>query len=334
MRRIKSLMKYSIIIPCYRSSHTIRQVVELTCEEMTRLGRTPFEMILVDDFSPDGGETVKELIALSSEHDNITVVELARNAGQHNAIMAGLHYAEGDFIVLMDDDMQTHPSQLESLFVKFDEGYDVIYGYYPDKKHSAFRNFGSWVNYTTVRVLIGKPKDLRTSSYCMMRKYVRDSIIRYPAQYSHMQGLVLRTVSPAKIASVPIKHFERAYGTSNYSMRKLLSLWSNIAGFSIVPLRMSRRAGELLSVIGLIGMIWLIVRKILHSTQILGWTSTMMAIIFFSGVILITLGVVGEYVGRMFLTIGNYPQFVVRDVYRGGKEQSGMKETAPDVERE
>ena len=320
-------MKYSIIIPCYNSSHTIRQVVEETTREMDRLGRTPFEFVLVDDFSPDNGATVAELISLSTDYDNVTVVELARNAGQHNAIMAGLHYAEGDFIILMDDDMQTHPSQLTVLLAKFDEGYDVIYGYYPDKKHSAFRNFGSWVNYTTVRLLIGKPKDLRTSSYCLMRKYVRDSIIRYPAQYSHMQGLVLRTVAPAKIASVPIQHFERAYGSSNYSFKKLISLWSNIAGFSIVPLRISRRCGELLSLIGILGMVWLIVRKLLHSTQILGWTSTMMAIIFFSGVIIMTLGVVGEYVGRMFLTIGNYPQFVVRDVYHDGTKQSGQNTT-------
>lgn len=310
-------MKYSIIIPCYNSSHTIRQMVELTRKEMIDLGRTPFEMILVDDFSPDSGATVAELRALADEYEDVTAVELARNAGQHNAIMAGLHYAEGDFIILMDDDMQTHPSQLPPLLAKFDEGYDVIYGYYPDKKHSAFRNFGSWVNYTTVRLLIGKPKDLRTSSYCLMRKYVRDNIIQYPAQYSHMQGLVLRTVAPAKIASVPIQHFERAYGTSNYSLKKLISLWSNIAGFSTVPLKITRRFGEFLSLIGILGMIWLIIRKIVQSTQILGWTSTMMAIIFFSGVILITLGVVGEYVGRMFLTIGNYPQFVVREVYRG-----------------
>ena len=178
-----------------------------------------------------------------------------------------------------------------------------------------------FIKRTGVRILIGKPKGLRTSSYCLMRKYVRDSIIKYPAQYSHMQGLVLRTVSPAKIASVPIQHFDRAYGTSNYSLKKLISLWSNIAGFSIVPLRISRTFGEILSAIGILGMVWLIVRKVVKSTQILGWTSTMMAIIFFSGVILITLGIVGEYIGRMFLTISNYPQFVVRGVYRNGKEQ-------------
>lgn len=313
-------MKYSIVIPCYNSSHTIRHVVEATGEEMEKLGRTPYEFVLVDDFSPDGGKTINELRDLAKEHETVTVVELARNAGQHNAIMAGLHYAEGDVIILMDDDMQTHPSQLHLLLDKLEEDYDVVYGYYPDKKHSAFRNFGSWVNYTTVRLLIGKPKELRTSSYCVMRKYVRDCIIQYPAQYSHMQGLVLRTVAPAKIASVPIQHFDREYGTSNYSLKKLISLWSNIAGFSIVPLRISRRVGAFLSLLGVLGIVWLVIRKIMKSTQILGWTSTMMTIIFFSGIIIMTLGIVGEYVGRSFLTIGNYPQFVVRNVYKKNKD--------------
>lgn len=314
-------MNYSIVIPCYNSSHTIRQMVEETSAEMERLGRTPFEFILVNDFSPDGGATLAELRALADERDNITVIDLARNAGQHNAILAGLHYAEGEFIILMDDDMQTHPSQLETLLKGFDDGYDVVYGYYPDKKHSAFRNFGSWLNFTTVRILIGKPKDMRTSSYCLMRKYVRDKMIEYPMQYTHMQGLVLRTVAPDRIVSIPIQHFERAYGKSNYSLKKLISLWSNVAGFSIVPLQISKVCGEVLSLIGVFGIIWLIVRKLLHHTQILGWTSTMLAIVFFSGVILMTLGIVGEYIGRMFLTVGNYPQYVVREVYKKNPEE-------------
>lgn len=313
-------MLYSVVIPCYNSAHTIRQVIESTAEELTREGRTPYEFILVDDFSPDDGATVSELISLSKDYKEVKVIELARNSGQHNAIMAGLHYAGGDYIILMDDDMQTHPSQLPALFAKVDEGYDVVYGYYPDKKHSGFRNFGSWVNYTTVRILIGKPKDTKTSSYCIMKKYVRDSIIEYPAQYPHMQGLVLRTVSPKKIASVPIEHFERAYGSSNYSLKKLLKLWSNIAGFSTVPLKISRRCGFLFSLIGLLGIVVLIVRKLMMRTQIIGWTSTMMTIILFAGIILMTLGIVGEYVGRMFLTVSNYPQYVVRNVYKNGEE--------------
>ena len=211
--------------------------------------------------------------------------------------------------------MQTHPSQLDTMISSLDDSCDVVYGYYADKKHSGFRNFGSWFTHMSVRILIGKPKDMKTSSFVVMRKYVRDSIIKYPAHYTQMQGLILRTVSTSRIKSVPIKHFDRAYGESGYTLKKLLSLWSNISGFSIVPLQVSKRMGVFISICGLLGLIWLLFRKIVSKTKILGWTSTMMTIIFFSGIILLTLGLVGEYVGRMFLTMGNYPQYVVRDIY-------------------
>ena len=308
-------MNYSIVIPCYNSSHTIRTVVEETMKEMDRLGNTPYEFILVDDFSPDGGDTVKELRALAEDHPCVTSIALAHNTGQHNALIAGLHYASGEVIIFMDDDMQTHPSQLEAMLAGLDEDHDVVYGYYPEKKHSGFRRFGSWFTHMSVRVLIGKPKDMKTSSFVVMRKYVRDSIIKYPAQYTQMQGLILRTVSASRIASVPIEHFDRAYGESGYTLKKLLGLWSNIAGFSIVPLQLSKRLGVFISACGFIGLVVLLIRKIVNQTTILGWTSTMMTIIFFSGIILLTLGVVGEYVGRMFLTMGNYPQFVIREIY-------------------
>lgn len=313
-------MKYSIVIPCYKSAHTIRQVVEETSAEMDRLGHTQHEFILVDDFSPDDGETVRELKSLAEAHDSVTAIALAHNVGQHNALICGLNYAEGDIIIFMDDDMQTHPSQLETMLGGLDDDHDVVYGYYPDKKHSGFRNFGSWFTHTSVRILIGKPKDMKTSSFVVMKKFVRDSIIQYPAHYTQMQGLILRTVSPERIASVPIQHFDRAYGESGYTLSKLLSLWSNIAGFSIVPLQFAQKFGIFTTTCGILGLIWLLVRKIISKTKILGWTSTMMTIIIFSGIILLTLGVVGEYVGRMFLTMGNYPQYVVREIYTTKKE--------------
>ena len=313
-------MKYSIVIPCYNSSHTIRQVVEESIKELEKLKRKPYEFVLVDDFSPDDGATARELVKLSQDYDCVISIALAKNAGQHNAIMAGLNYAHGEYIILMDDDMQTHPSQFNKFFTKIEEGYDVVYGYYPEKKHSGFRKFGSWFTHMTVRLLIGKPKDMKTSSYVVMRKYVRDSIIKYPGHYTQMQGLILRTVSTDNITSIPIEHFDRAYGTSNYTIKKLIGLWSNIAGFSIVPLQISKRLGVFVSSCGLLGIIILLIKKLINSTTILGWTSMMMTIIFFSGLILLTLGIVGEYVGRLFLTMGNYPQFVIKDIH-GAEEE-------------
>ena len=149
-------MKYSFVIPCYNSSESIRHVVELTIEEMKKMNRLDFEFILVNDCS-SSPKTIQVLRELAEMYSSVTALNLAKNAGQHNAIMAGLNYAQGDILIGMDDDMQTHPSQLTYLFEELEKGYDIVYGYYPEKKHSAFRNFGSWINYMSVRILIGKP---------------------------------------------------------------------------------------------------------------------------------------------------------------------------------
>lgn len=306
-------MLYSIIIPCYNSSKTIRKVVELTMQEMENQKRTPYEFVLVDDFSPDGGDTVRALEALADDYSCVKIVELAKNSGQHNAVMAGLNYADGDTLIAMDDDMQTHPSQLPVLFEEFDKGYDIVYGYYPQKKHSLFRNFGSYINYLSVRILIGKPKDMKTSSFWIIRRFIRDYVIQYKIQYTHLQGLFLRTTR--NISSVPVKHFEREVGTSNYTFKKLVGLWSNIMGYSIVPLRLATYCGYTFSLLGILGAVFTVVRKLLVPSMAIGWPSMMAAICFFSGVNLLFLGMIGEYLGRMFLGMSRYPQFVVRKIY-------------------
>lgn len=305
-------MKYSFVIPCYNSSMTISEVVEQTAQEMKHMGREDFEFVLVNDCSPDGGKTIQKLSELSRTYDFVKVIDLAKNAGQHNAIMAGLNYSSGDVIIGMDDDMQTHPSQLGKLFDEFEKGYDIVYGYYPEKKHSMFRNLGSRFNHFTVRLLIGKPKELKTSSYWVIRRFIRDNVIQYQSPYTYLQGLFLRTTQ--NIASVPIQHFKREVGQSNYTFRKLVQLWGNILGFSIVPLRLSVWCGYLFSGVGLIGAITILIKKILNPAMALGWPSLMVVICFFSGIILLFLGLIGEYIGRMFLQIGRQPQYVVRQV--------------------
>ncbi|MBQ0017913.1 MAG: glycosyltransferase family 2 protein [Clostridiales bacterium] len=315
-------MLYSIVIPCYNSAHTITRVIEETSEEMQRLGRTPFEFVLADDCSPDGGETLRVLKSLADRYDNIKIVELARNGGQHNATMAALNYCSGDVIISMDDDGQTHCSQLPKLFDTFDNGYDLVFGYYEDKKHSAFRNFGSWVNYETVRVLIGKPKSMKTSSFWITRKYVRDYLVQYTSPFTHLQGLFLRTVSHDRIASVPVKHFDRAYGKSNYTLKKLLSLWSNIMGFSTVPLKLAQRVGVFFSAVGINGAIVVFIHKLVSPSVAVGWSSMMVALFFFSGLTIFFLGLIGEYIGRMMQNINNTPQFVVKEIYTGKDSES------------
>lgn len=310
---------YSIVIPCYKSSHTIKKLIELTTVEMNKMGRSEIEFVLVNDCSPDGGETIKILKKLAEENENIKVINLGKNAGQHNAMMAGLRYAEGDTIISMDDDMQTHPSQLSKMFDAYEKGYDVVYGYYPEKKHSLFRNFGSWFNRFTVSLLLGKPKEITSSSFWIMRKYVRDNIVQYEGSHTYLLGLILRATG--NIKSVPVKHFEREYGQSGYNLKQLIKLWSNIIGFSSKPLQMALYLGNIMSIGAFVAAIIIVVRKILDPTLSVGWPSTMVAILFGTGVNLFFLGLIGEYVGRVYLHLNKEPQYVIKEVINVKKEK-------------
>lgn len=309
------MSKYSVVIPCYKSDQTIEKVVRLTSEELDRLGKNDYEFVLVNDCSPDGGKTLDALKETVKKYPFVTVINLAKNAGQHNAIMAALNYADGDYIIAMDDDMQTHPSQLGVLLEEIDKGYDVVYGYYPEKKHSVFRNFGSRINYWTSRILIGKPKDLHSSSYWVMRKFVRDNIIQYKNSYAYLLGLILRTTR--NISCVPIKHFEREVGNSTYTLKALLRLWSSIIGFSIVPLRVSTYCGYFFSAVGIVTAIVVVIKKLLNPAMSMGWPSIMSAMSFFFGLNFMFMGLIGEYAGRIFLGMNKEPQYIVRNIIKG-----------------
>ena len=305
---------YSIIIPCYKSAATIESVVNETSIELSKLGKNAFEFILVNDCSPDNGATISKLIELADNYHNVKVIDLAKNVGQHNAVMAGLRAASGETIISMDDDMQTRPSELHKMFNKYDMGYDVVYGAYPEKKESLFRRFGSWVNKTSTVLLLGRPKDLNTSSFWIMRKYVRDNIIAYDGSRSYLLGLILRTTS--NISSVYVDHFERTVGTSGYTLRSLLRLWSNIIGFTVKPLRLAMQSGLLISLVSVLFAVWLIIQKLFINPAVdAGWSSIMVAIFFSFGIELIFLGMIGEYIGRAYMHINREPQYVIRAKY-------------------
>lgn len=282
-------------------------------DELSKLFITEYEFILVNDCSPDGGKTYQALKELANKYKCVTVIDLAKNFGQHNASIAGLNYAQGDVIISMDDDMQTHPSQIKFLLEEFNKGYDIVYGYYPKKKHSILRNIWSYLNYLSVRILIGKPKNLMTSSFWIIRKYVRDYVIQYKRKNVYLQGLFLRVTN--NITCIPIQHFERKIGKSNYNFKKLLGLWSNILGFSLVPLKLAIYFGILFSSTGFIGTLFIIIKKILDPLTVMGWASIMTSIFFMSGVILLSLGILGEYIGRITMGINVEPQYVVRRRY-------------------
>lgn len=306
------MSRYSVVIPCYKSAMSIEQVVDDTVKEFHKLDIQDYEFVLVNDCSPDGGDTIHKLCELAQKYPFVKVVNLGKNSGQHNATMAGLYYATGDFIISMDDDLQTHPSQIGALKEKIEEGYDLVYGYYAEKKESLFRRFGSALNHLTVRILINKPKWMKTSSFWIMRRYVRDYAIRYTHPCVHLQGVFLRITD--NIACVQIQHYKRAYGTSGYTLKKLIKLYGNIVGYSMTPIILVTYIGFIMAVIGFAADVIVLIQKLVNPSVAAGWTSLLGAICFFCGVILVALGIVGSYVGRLFVGQANSPQYVVRDL--------------------
>lgn len=303
----------SVVIPCYYSKNMIGKVVRLTREELVALGYDT-QFVLVNDGSDDG--TYDAICALSDESDDVVGIDLMRNFGQHNAIMAGLHQVAGDIVMVMDDDMQTHPSQCRFLLGKLSEGADVVFGRYRVHKESVFRRAGSSFAMSLIRLLADCPKGIVDSNYFVMRRIVCDEMVSYRSPSVYIQGLIFRTTN--RIENVDIDHFEREEGSSGYTLKSLMKLTSTILNFSAIPLRIATVLGCVLGFLGLAGAIALLVERLIDPEMVIGWSSLMVTVLVCSGVITICIGIVGEYVGRLFQTDMGRPQFIVRKK-KGGR---------------
>lgn len=300
-------MKYSFVIPCYNSEKTINGVID---EINLIMKNNSFEIILVNDFSSDN--TLGIINNLAANFENITAISFAKNFGQHAALIAGYRQVTGDIIISLDDDGQTPANEVFNLINKLNEGYDVVYAKYSQKKHSFFRNIGSKVNDYMAVKLINKPKDLYVSSYFVANKFIIDEIIKYNNPFPYIGGLILRTTS--SICNISVNHRDREYGKSGYSFSKLLKLWLNgFTAFSVKPLRVSVYFGILASMFGVVLFVYAIVNKIFNTDVPMGWTSMIATLSLLGGTILAVLGMIGEYIGRIYISLNNSPQYVIKE---------------------
>lgn len=300
--------KISYVIPCYGSEHTIKNVV-LDIENLMneKLIDYSYEIILVNDGSPDNVHQVikKEF----SKDEFVKYIQLSKNFSQHNAVMAGLNHATGDIIVCLDDDGQSPVFEIPRLITGLDDDIDVVYAKYGHKKHSWFRNLGSKFNDWMLCMMLGKPKNLYISSFFAMKSYIKDEMIKYHNPYPYLGGLILRITN--RIKNIETDHLERNDGKSGYSIKKLLKLYVNgLTNFSVKPLRISIFFSTIFVVIAIITSIYLIVHKLINPATPMGWTSTMILILFVGAAITFLLGLIGEYVGRIYISINNIPQYV------------------------
>lgn len=304
------MRKISFVIPCYNSEKTIESVIAEIENTVETRGSDAYEIVLVNDCSKDN--VWEKIKSIARQNTHVKGICFSKNFGQHSALMAGYRKATGDIVVSLDDDGQTPADEVYSLIDKLEEGYDVVYASYEHKKHSVARNMGTRLNNYMCEVLLGKPKNLMITSFFAAKKYVIDEIIRYENSYTYVPGLVLRTTR--NISSAPVCHREREIGSSGYSFVKLVALWVNgFTAFSVTPLRVSMFMGMGSAVIGFIYLIYVVINKFINPSVPLGWSSTTAILLLLGGMILFVLGMIGEYLGRVYISLNNAPQYVVRE---------------------
>jgi len=304
----------SFVIPLYHSAETIGGVVR-DIQGLTIEGG--HEVVLVNDGSADRtGEVCRELLRAAHAKVPITLVEHARNFGEHNAVLTGWRHARGAHIVNLDDDGQHPPLEAVRLWRHAKEtGYDVVFGHYVEKQHSAWRNLGSWFTNRMTDWALDKPKGFYLSSFRCVSAFAAQQVIGYAGPYPYIDGLLLQVTQ--RIGSIEVKHEPRRAGASTYTLRRLVRLWlSAWVNFSVLPLRVATVLGLVVAaagVVALAGVAWLWSQG--RGPQY-GWGWLMAASLIFSGTQLVLLGLIGEYIGRMFLAVNQRPQAVVRDVVR------------------
>jgi undecaprenyl-phosphate 4-deoxy-4-formamido-L-arabinose transferase len=302
----------SFVVPLYNSAATIGAVVA-DIEALEIEGG--HEVVLVNDGSTDTTSAVCRDL-LRRARVPIVYVEHARNFGEHNAVLTGWRHARGEYVVNLDDDGQNPPEEAKRLYEHARQsGLDAVFGCYADKRHASWRNWGSWLTNRITDFILDKPKGFYLSSFRCVSAFVARDVVRNTGPFPYIDGLILQMTQ--RIGAIEVRHADRAAGESGYDLRRLLRLWlSTFVNFSVMPLRVATVLGLLMAGVGLVGVTSVAYLRLTNRGPTFGWGSLMAALLVFSGTQLVLLGVIGEYLGRMFLTVNQRPQSVVREVVR------------------
>jgi polyisoprenyl-phosphate glycosyltransferase len=308
-------MKISVVIPVYNAARTISSLVE---DVKKALPEYDTEVILVNDCSKDHSERICE--ELARKHSYIRFISLRRNSGEHNAVLCGLNYVSGDYIVIIDDDYQNPPSEIINLVNKAKEGdYDVVYSKYSNKRHSLRRNLGSMFNDRIATILLNKPRNLYLSSFKLIHKDIAREITKYKGPHPYIDGLILRVTN--NIGTAEVEHHKRKEGISNYTFTKLVSLYLNMfLNFSVKPLRIFTLTGTLIFIVGIALAMFVIMEKYLYGGAPPGWTFIAVITLTISGFQVMFLGILGEYLGKIFLLQNGTPQYTIKKLIVDSRE--------------
>jgi glycosyltransferase involved in cell wall biosynthesis len=302
-------IKLSIVVPVYNSEECLLELNNRV--EQALSGFASYELILVNDRSADN--SWKKIIEVCEKNKNAMGITLRKNSGQDNAIMAGLKFTKGEYIIIMDDDLQHSPDDILKLYNECIKGYDICYALFSGKKQKNWKNLGSWLNGKLSEKLISKPKEIYLSPFKIFRKEIAEEIIQYTGPYPYIDALLLTVTH--NISQIPAEHHARHKGKSNFNLFRSVSVFlKHATGYSVYPLRLAIYLGFISSLFAFIFGVYFLIDYFMHGTKVEGWISTILLILLFGGTILISLGIIGEYVGRIFLTINKKPQYTIEKV--------------------
>ncbi|MCJ7582878.1 MAG: glycosyltransferase family 2 protein [Candidatus Aminicenantes bacterium] len=298
----------SVVIPVYNSEDCLDELARKLTSVLDKLGST-YEIILVNDCSLDN--SWEKIVELCEIYGKFKGISLRKNSGQDNAIMAGLNYSSGASVIIMDDDLQQDPADIPSLLGRLEEGYDGCYARPSSKKHSWFKNFGSWFNDKVANVVLKKPKEIYLSPYKALKREVVDEIIKYDGPYPYVDGLFVRLTR--NITQITVEHHKRYAGKGNYNLIKSINVWLKLAtNFSVYPLRIATFLGLISSGIAFILALYFIIFNLMGGPAPTGWASLIITVMFIGGIQLFSIGIIGEYVGRLFIHNSKEPQFIIK----------------------
>ena len=320
-------MQISIVVPVYRSENCLSELARRVHKDVGENFES-YELILVNDNSTD--ESWNVIVGLTGKYNFITGANLRKNVGQDNAIMAGLHHAKGDVIIIMDDDLQHDPSDINKLYKEVQKGFDVVYAYFEKKEQAIWKNLGSWFNDKVASLVLDKPKHIYMSPYKAICREVVDEIIKYDGPYSYIDGIIFTVTS--NISQIPGRHHNRFSGTSNYNLIRSIRVWLKlVTGFSVIPLRLVTILGVVISTFSFLMAFYFVIETLLLKVEPAGWPSLIVSIFFLGGVQLIGIGIVGEYIGRIFITQNKRSQFTIKKVIHnnGNHHDDGVNSNGP-----
>ncbi|MEO5600413.1 MAG: glycosyltransferase family 2 protein [Cyclobacteriaceae bacterium] len=295
----------SIVIPVYNSENCLEQLNEQINDKLLNEN---YELIFVNDKSKDN--SWNKIVSLAGKNKKIKGISLKKNSGQDNAIMAGLGQAVGEYVVVMDDDLQHSPADIRKLYAKCREGYDICYGFFSDKKQSYWKNAGSRLNDYLAELFLKKPKGLYLSPFKIMRASLVKEITEYKGPFPYIDGIILSLTS--NITQIELIHQKRFDGQGNYNLLKSVSVFlKHVTGYSLYPLRFATVLGMMAAGLSFLSGAYFVVDYLTNSRRVEGWITLVLLSVFFNGLILMCLGLIGEYIGRIYLTLTSKRQYVV-----------------------